>query len=165
MSCNTECPICISDFKEPVVASDGNTYDLECLRLWYKGHKVSPMTRKEISNYVFRNMAVCQMLQINAPSNDTFDLACPDLKWDSPPVRLIPESLRDATEEIQSPSSNIDIDFRCDLNVSKYEMAFWGVLILYYLFSVLKNITGFTSAAIVLILGVVILGSIFFACY
>ena len=45
----TTCPITHEDFKDPVIASDGYTYERSAISLWLKKNKTSPISRKKMS--------------------------------------------------------------------------------------------------------------------
>ncbi|EDQ86936.1 uncharacterized protein MONBRDRAFT_10430 [Monosiga brevicollis MX1] len=57
-----KCPITLDLFKDPVVAQDGHTYELEAIRHWGVEHKTSPITRRPIDvealvpNHVLRGL-------------------------------------------------------------------------------------------------------------
>jgi len=98
-----ECPICLSSFTQPVIASDGLTYDLDCLRLWYRPHRTSPMTKSLISQFVYRNSTICKSMNISIPSNEHFDLS-KDIKWGDSKTEGIPDKIY---EEEPIPSEYI----------------------------------------------------------
>ena len=52
------CPISHQIFLNPVIASDGHTYELKGISLWQSIHKTSPITREIISEifYISRHM-------------------------------------------------------------------------------------------------------------
>ena len=61
------CPITQSPFKDPVVASDGHTYEREAIVAWMNKALTSPMTREEISPVLFPNLKMKQVLQTLNP--------------------------------------------------------------------------------------------------
>lgn len=49
------CPILRTLWKDPVVASDGQTYERKALEVWLKGRKTSPLTRELLSGETVPN--------------------------------------------------------------------------------------------------------------
>ena len=57
------CPITLDAYKDPVVASDGYTYDLNELRREFARSGISPMTRQPLQPYGYRNRALAQLIK------------------------------------------------------------------------------------------------------
>lgn len=133
-SVNSECPICLKNFEEPVIASDGFTYDLECLRMWYLRHQNSPMTKNVISKYVFRNMTLCQLLNISASRNETFDLTL-ETKWDSPFQRLTPDVIYEQ-RVIPEYFENYDVERPDKFGLFISKIMFMALILLYIVYPV-----------------------------
>jgi len=123
-----ECPICLRKFDEPIIASDGFTYDLECLRKWYLKHQNSPMTKNDISKYVFRNMTICQLLNLVIPRNETFDLTM-ETKWTSPFQRLAPDVIYE-----QRVIRDDEFEAQICENPSRIKIFFYSVMIMALIF-------------------------------
>lgn len=94
-----KCPICLSEFTEPVIISDGLTYDLGCLRPWYQVHRTSPLTKNLIAKRAYRNGTICQKYNIPFPENESFDLSL-DVKWDSPKIEF---NVEEETNDFENP--------------------------------------------------------------
>mmetsp|Transcript_28910 Transcript_28910/g.81419 ORF Transcript_28910/g.81419 Transcript_28910/m.81419 type:complete len:231 (-) Transcript_28910:1453-2145(-) len=56
------CPITYEVMVDPVVASDGFTYERSAIVDWLRRHDTSPMTRQKISRYLHPNNALRQMI-------------------------------------------------------------------------------------------------------
>ena len=57
--CEICCPITLEVFRDPVLAVDGFTYEREAILAWFAtGSRTSPVTREEISDVIFSNYAV-----------------------------------------------------------------------------------------------------------
>lgn len=52
------CPIGLTEMEDPVVASDGYSYDRVNIITWYNIAKISPMTRKPITGVLIDNIAL-----------------------------------------------------------------------------------------------------------
>ncbi len=52
------CPITQDIMKNPVIASDGYTYEKDEIEKWYTNHKTSPMTREELTGVFIKNRAL-----------------------------------------------------------------------------------------------------------
>lgn len=63
----THCPITHAHFQDPVVASDGHTYERKAITEWLGKAQTSPITRENISTTLFQNFKVKQMLQLFNP--------------------------------------------------------------------------------------------------
>ena len=63
----THCPITQAPLVDPVVASDGHTYERMAIMEWLEKAQTSPMTREEISTVVYPNLKVRQMVQLLSP--------------------------------------------------------------------------------------------------
>lgn len=57
------CPVRQSLCRNPVVASDGHTYDKRSLERWLRRQRTSPMTREPLLLPLFENRAAMQILQ------------------------------------------------------------------------------------------------------
>ena len=57
------CPITKDFFKNPVVASDGYTYESEAIEKYLKDNNVSPITKQPISNNIFPNRSIMDAVQ------------------------------------------------------------------------------------------------------
>ena len=59
-------PITMDDMRDPVLASDGHTYEWASLAEWVasKDHRTSPITREVLRPLVYVNKAMCQALSI-----------------------------------------------------------------------------------------------------
>ena len=50
-------------FKDPVLASDGNTYESDAINIWLEKSKKSPITNKDLANNILnRNIVVRKLL-------------------------------------------------------------------------------------------------------
>ena len=60
------CPITLSKLRDPVVASDGNTYEREAIMtvLGPGCSKISPLTREPLAPHVFRNTALLRRIEL-----------------------------------------------------------------------------------------------------
>lgn len=63
----THCPITQAPFIDPVVASDGHTYEKKAILEWLEKSQTSPMTREVISATLFANLKVRQIMQTLSP--------------------------------------------------------------------------------------------------
>jgi len=52
------CPISLQIYYDPVIASDGFTYERDLITAWYDKEKASPITREPITNIFYKNMAM-----------------------------------------------------------------------------------------------------------
>lgn len=59
------CPITHQRFIDPVVLSDGFTYERKAIVRWLKKHNTSPITRETVSQRLVPNRTLCQLLDIN----------------------------------------------------------------------------------------------------
>ncbi len=50
------CPLSLSIMKEPVMASDGHTYEKEKIQTWMRQKKISPISRAELLPHFFPNL-------------------------------------------------------------------------------------------------------------
>lgn len=50
------CPITHQIFKEPVIATDGHTYEQSAIKKWLTGNKVSPLTREKMGDGLIINL-------------------------------------------------------------------------------------------------------------
>ena len=57
------CPITRDFFKNPVVASDGYTYESEAIENYLKDNSVSPITKQPITNITFPNLHIKQAVE------------------------------------------------------------------------------------------------------
>lgn len=57
-----ECPITREFPKDPVVCSDGYTYERKQIQQWFETHNTSPMTRTEMDNIYLTNIIVKQII-------------------------------------------------------------------------------------------------------
>jgi hypothetical protein len=58
------CPISHDLPEEPVIGSDGNTYDAKFLEKWTEKHKTSPVSREKLKGQRFPNRAVKQITEV-----------------------------------------------------------------------------------------------------
>jgi hypothetical protein len=79
---NLCCSVCYQELTEPVIASDGFTYDLTCIKRVITQGYLSPNTQHPLQPFSLRNVMVCQLLNINLPSREWFDLYEED-EWTS----------------------------------------------------------------------------------
>lgn len=56
------CPITQQVMSEPVVASDGFSYDLKSIEQWMMIYNTSPMTREQLKNVMYPNLALKAMI-------------------------------------------------------------------------------------------------------
>lgn len=49
------CPITMEKFKEPVIATDGHTYEKKAILQWFLHHDTSPKTGKHLDSKMLRN--------------------------------------------------------------------------------------------------------------
>jgi len=59
-----QCPITETEIKDPVVCSDGHTYEKEVISAWMKTKKTSPVTREIISMEMYKNYAVKKVIDL-----------------------------------------------------------------------------------------------------
>lgn len=52
------CPISRELMTDPVIGTDGVTYDRVSIELWLKDHSTSPITRETMTNKLIPNMAL-----------------------------------------------------------------------------------------------------------
>lgn len=52
------CPIGLTDMEDPVLASDGHSYDRINILKWLEQKKISPITRKPITTVLIDNIAL-----------------------------------------------------------------------------------------------------------
>ena len=52
------CPISFVIMNNPVVASDGHTYEREKIEKWMRQKKTSPLTRDDLLPYLFTNLVL-----------------------------------------------------------------------------------------------------------
>ena len=58
------CPISLNIMKDPVIASDGFTYDRESIELWLRDHETSPTTNDVLSTKtLFPNRTLKSLIQ------------------------------------------------------------------------------------------------------
>ena len=57
------CPIMYELFREPVVASDGHTYEREAIEKWLKTRNTSPRNGEPISGLLVANLNLKKLLQ------------------------------------------------------------------------------------------------------
>ena len=55
---NYTCPITNEPFTDPVIASDGHTYERLAIEEWFKNHNTSPMTRSIINKNLIPNFII-----------------------------------------------------------------------------------------------------------
>ena len=58
------CPISLEFMKDPVMCSDGNTYERSAISQWFRNHKTSP-----INNEVLKNFTLTPNLALKAGIN------------------------------------------------------------------------------------------------
>merc|ERR1712212_139614 len=58
------CPITQEIMKDPVMASDGHSYEENAIRAWYDKEPTSPMTREALQPNFTRNHALRNAIQI-----------------------------------------------------------------------------------------------------
>lgn len=59
-----KCPISMEIMTDPVICSDGITYERESILKWTERHTTSPMTRQQINkDMLFPNIALKQLIQ------------------------------------------------------------------------------------------------------
>lgn len=56
------CPITQQIFRDPVVASDGNTYERMGLVLWLMKNNTSPKTREPLNKYMYSNKLIAELI-------------------------------------------------------------------------------------------------------
>lgn len=84
------CPISLCEPTEPVVASDGNTYDLTHLEQSFAIKTTSPLTREELKHFVFRDLS----LATTSEPQEASDEAQPGIIWLEPPTRYNPRRIQ-----------------------------------------------------------------------
>lgn len=106
------CPITQSLFRNPVIASDGHTYDRSAITEWHAQNPTSPITRERISNVFFRARYIENevadfikefpeyKIEIKQEYKPT-DLV--EVKLDEPTQPLINTQLSDSTKKILTP--------------------------------------------------------------
>lgn len=52
------CPIGLEEMKDPVVASDGHSYDRHNIEKWSQHSKVSPISREPMTTFLVNNIAL-----------------------------------------------------------------------------------------------------------
>ena len=59
-------PITLEPMKDPVIASDGHTYDYESLTTWMEKnpHRRSPITKEVLRPYVYANLQMLDFLRV-----------------------------------------------------------------------------------------------------
>lgn len=124
------CPVCLGKLTEPVIASDGITYDLSCIQLWYRYNYTSPFTKNKISNLVYRNKIICNILDIPLPINEVFDMKT-DKKWNSDTTE---------TSEDEIDLDQYDIEESDDKSPAEKEYITRGILTIFTLLVVLGSI-------------------------
>lgn len=63
VTCTQECPIAQEPCTDPVIASDGFTYERDAILRWIVQSGTSPMTREPLDSLVVRNEAVCKPMR------------------------------------------------------------------------------------------------------
>ena len=64
-----ECPILHETMVDPVICSDGHTYERRAIEQWFREHGTSPMTNLPITSNLIPNIALRQMIS-SRPSDD-----------------------------------------------------------------------------------------------
>src|SRR5438477_10033160 len=59
---NYICPITQQIMREPVIASDGFTYEEKAIKEWTKKRKISPMTREPLNGSFYQNRLILQQI-------------------------------------------------------------------------------------------------------
>ena len=57
------CPITYELMREPVVASDGHTYEKAAIEKWLKQHQISPRTQEPIGPLTIPNINLKKLIQ------------------------------------------------------------------------------------------------------
>lgn len=108
------CPITLERFTDPVVATDGNSYDFAALKSSFALRRESPCTREPIEATVYRNRTLAAHLKAlgkleqapgaNKPALDTLITAPP------PPTTQILRVYSSASSDVWSESWFSDLD-------------------------------------------------------
>ena len=70
-----KCPITNDIMYDPVIASDGHTYERKAIEKWLEEHKTSPITRQNISSYnLISNRAVKLLIDEYYKDNINFEI-------------------------------------------------------------------------------------------
>ena len=70
-----KCPITNDIMYDPVIASDGHTYERKAIEKWLEEHKTSPITRQNISSYnLISNRAVKLLIDEYYKDNKDFEI-------------------------------------------------------------------------------------------
>jgi len=85
------CPITQEVMADPVIGSDGITYERSAIEAWFAaGHRTSPLTRQPmVSQSLVPNIALRSMIQ--------------DAQRASPPASLQPQEVREQRRQRQHP--------------------------------------------------------------
>ena len=96
-----QCPITLSLMRNPVTASDGQTYEKEAIEKWMKGNKLSPITREPITsiNPNFTIKHLCEQFMLSNESLLTKELMETEEKIKNKKEKL--KKLREKREEEQ----------------------------------------------------------------
>lgn len=70
------CPITLSKMSDPVVTSDGQTYERTAIEDWLKTHDTSPLTGAHVCSYACQASSCCLMVLISNPRTCIHVHAC-----------------------------------------------------------------------------------------
>ena len=105
------CPITLEIMKDPVVASDGNTYEREAIERYLRISNLSPMTRQPITHTLFPNRSLKNCIENY--NSEFFKKDDTNMKSNSRKMQYDPVKLLVCYEDTREPvtSDCVDVDF------------------------------------------------------
>jgi len=111
------CPITGDIMYNPVIASDGNTYEHKAIKRWLKDHSTSPITRQPISKTgLIPNRAVKSLIDEYYRDNPNFEIDV-DLVYKKPVNTSKPKNTQ-SLESLQQINTFANIDFNMLMNTA-----------------------------------------------
>ena len=110
------CPITGEIMYNPVIASDGNTYERKAIKRWLKDHSTSPITRQPISKTsLIPNRSVKSLIDEYYRDNPNFEIDA-DLVYKKPVNTSKPKNTQ--SESLQQLGQFANIDFNMVMNTA-----------------------------------------------
>jgi hypothetical protein len=111
------CPITGDIMYNPVIASDGNTYERKAIKRWLKDHSTSPITRQPISKTgLIPNRAVKLLIDAYYKDNPNFEIDA-DLVYKKPVNTSKPKNTQ-SLDSLQQINTFANIDFNIVMNTA-----------------------------------------------